>query len=103
MIEFKGSHFEREVLLWGIRWHVAYPISGRRLEEMIKDGASRLAIPRSIAGWSSTSRYWTINFAPASGQLAPAGEWTRDMPRSKAPESVCVGQSTRRAARWTSC
>ena len=22
MIEFKGSHFEREVILWGIRWYV---------------------------------------------------------------------------------
>jgi transposase-like protein len=26
-IEFKGSHFEREVILWGVRWYVAYPIS----------------------------------------------------------------------------
>jgi hypothetical protein len=23
MIEFKGSHFEREVILWGVRHHVA--------------------------------------------------------------------------------
>jgi transposase-like protein len=30
MIEFKGSHFEREVILWGVRWYVAYPISYRR-------------------------------------------------------------------------
>jgi putative transposase len=33
MIEFKGSHFEREVILWGVRWYVAYPISYRQLEE----------------------------------------------------------------------
>ena len=26
MIEFKGSHFERDVILWGVRWYVAYPI-----------------------------------------------------------------------------
>ena len=26
MIEFKGSHFEREVILWGVRWYVAYPL-----------------------------------------------------------------------------
>jgi hypothetical protein len=32
MIEFKGSHFEREVVMWGIRWYVAYPISYRRLQ-----------------------------------------------------------------------
>jgi transposase-like protein len=36
MIEFKGSHFEREVILWGVRWYVAYPISYRQLEEMME-------------------------------------------------------------------
>ncbi len=35
MIEFKGSHFEREVILWGVRWYVEYPISYRQLEEMM--------------------------------------------------------------------
>ena len=39
MIEFNGSHFEREVILWGVRWHVAYPISYRQLEE--NDGGER--------------------------------------------------------------
>jgi putative transposase len=27
MIEFKGSYFERDVILWGIRRYVAYPIN----------------------------------------------------------------------------
>jgi hypothetical protein len=31
MIEFKGSHFERDVILWAIRWYVAFPISYRQL------------------------------------------------------------------------
>jgi putative transposase len=25
MIEFKGSHFERDVILWGVRWYVEHP------------------------------------------------------------------------------
>ena len=25
-IAFKGSHFERDVILWGVRWYVADPI-----------------------------------------------------------------------------
>ncbi len=29
MIEFKGGHFERDVILWGVRWCVTYPISYR--------------------------------------------------------------------------
>jgi hypothetical protein len=35
MIEFKVSHFERDVILWPVRWYVAYPISYRQLEEMM--------------------------------------------------------------------
>ena len=30
MINFKGSQFEREILVWGVRWYVAYPISYRQ-------------------------------------------------------------------------
>jgi putative transposase len=30
MINFKGSHFEKEIILWGVRWYVAYPISYRQ-------------------------------------------------------------------------
>ena len=51
MVEFKGSHFERDVIL-----RVAYPISYRQLEEMIEEAESRSTIRRSIAGWSNTRR-----------------------------------------------
>ena len=37
MIEFKGGDFERDVILWRVRWYVAYPISYRRLEEMMEE------------------------------------------------------------------
>ena len=35
--DFKGSQFKREIILWGVRWYVAYPISYRQLEEMMDD------------------------------------------------------------------
>ena len=41
MIEFKGGHFERDVILWCVRWYVAYPISYRRLEEMMEERRRR--------------------------------------------------------------
>ena len=25
MMHFKGSQFEREIILWAVRWYVAYP------------------------------------------------------------------------------
>ena len=37
MIKFKGSHFERDVILRDIRWYVAYPISYRQVEEMMEE------------------------------------------------------------------
>jgi putative transposase len=37
MIDFRGSHFEKEIILWGVRWYVAYPISYRQLEEMMNE------------------------------------------------------------------
>jgi putative transposase len=37
LIEFKGSHFERDVILWGVRWYVAHPISYRQFEEMMQE------------------------------------------------------------------
>lgn len=53
-MDFKGSQFEREIILWGVRWYVAYPISYRQLEEMM--GERGVAIPRSIAGSSNMPR-----------------------------------------------
>ncbi len=34
-MDIKGSQFAKEIILWGVRWYVAYPISYRQLEEMI--------------------------------------------------------------------
>ena len=73
MVEFKGSHFEHDVILWGVRWYVAYPISYRQLEEMMEERGSRLTIRRSIAGLSNTGPSWSVSSVPASCLSAPAG------------------------------
>ena len=56
MIEFKGSHFEREVILWGVRWYVAYPISYRQLEEMMNE--------RGVEVDHSTLNRWVVKYVP---------------------------------------
>jgi putative transposase len=56
MIDFKGSHFEREVILWGIRWYVAYPISYRQLEEMMEE--------RGVDIDHSTINRWVVKYVP---------------------------------------
>ena len=55
-MDFKGSHFEKEILLWGVRWYVAYPISYRQVEEMRGE--------RGVAVDHSTLNRWVIKYAP---------------------------------------
>jgi hypothetical protein len=52
MIEFKGSHFERDVILWAVHWYVAYPISYRQLEEMMEEMGCSTS-HHSVAGLSA--------------------------------------------------
>ena len=56
MIEFKGSHFERDVILWGVRWYVAYPISYRQLEEMMQE--------RGVEVDYATLNRWVVESVP---------------------------------------
>jgi putative transposase len=56
MIEFKGSHFEREVILWGVRWYVTYPISYRQFEEMMDE--------RGVEVDHSTLNRWVVKYVP---------------------------------------
>lgn len=57
VIEFKGSHFEREVILWGVRWYVAYPLSYRQLEEMMGE--------RGVEVDHSTLNRWVVKYVPS--------------------------------------
>jgi transposase-like protein len=56
MIDFNGSHFERDVILWGVRWYVAYPMSYRQLEEMMEE--------RGVEVDHSTLNRWVVKYAP---------------------------------------
>ena len=37
MIKFKGQHFEQEMILQSVRWYLAYSLSYRDIEEMMKE------------------------------------------------------------------
>ena len=34
VVSFKGAHFPKEIILTGVRWYLAYPLSTRHVEEM---------------------------------------------------------------------
>ena len=55
-MDFKGSHFEQEVILWAVRWYVAYPLSYRMLEEIMKE--------RGVEVDHATLQRWVVNYTP---------------------------------------
>src|SRR5450755_592397 len=56
MIDFKGSQFERDIILWSVRWYVAYPISYRQLEEMMAE--------RGVEVDHSSLNRWVLKYTP---------------------------------------
>ena len=56
-MDFKDSLFERDIILWGVRWYVAYPISYRQLEEMMQE--------RGVEVDHSSLNGWVRKFTPA--------------------------------------
>ena len=76
MVGFKGSHFEREIILWGVRWYVAYPISYRQLEEMMEE--------RGVEVDHSTLNRWVLKYVPLLDQAfrvrkpRVGGSWRMD-------------------------
>jgi putative transposase len=55
-VNFKGAHFPQEVILTGVRWYVAYPLSMRHVEELM--------LERGIHVDHSTINCWVIKYSP---------------------------------------
>jgi len=37
VISFKGAHFPQEIILTGVWWYGAYPLSTRHVEELMEE------------------------------------------------------------------
>jgi putative transposase len=55
-VSFKGAHFLQEIMLMGVRWYVAYPLSTRHVEE--------LRLERGVHVDHSTINRWVVNYSP---------------------------------------
>jgi putative transposase len=56
-IAFKESYFERDIILWGVGWDVAYPLGYRQIEEMLEE--------RGVEVDHSTLNRWVLKYVPA--------------------------------------
>ncbi len=55
-ISFKGAHFPPEVILIGVRWYLAYPLSTRHVEELMEE--------RGVNVDHSTINRWVVKYSP---------------------------------------
>jgi putative transposase len=55
-VRFKGAHFPQEIILTCVRWYVAYPLSTRHIEELMRE--------RGVCVDHSTINRWVITYSP---------------------------------------
>src|SRR5262249_5686901 len=55
-ISFKGAHFPKDIILMGVRWYVAYPLSYRHGEELMEEGG--------VAVDHATIQRWVVKYSP---------------------------------------
>ncbi len=77
MINFKGHRIEKDIILLCVRWYLAYPLSYRNLEEMMKE--------RGVQVDHSNIYRWVQKFTPPleaafwNGKKRPVGSgWRMD-------------------------
>ncbi len=55
-VSFKGAHFPQDIILTGVRWYVAYPLSTRHVEEFM--------LERGVHVDHATINRWVIKYSP---------------------------------------
>ena len=55
-MSFKGAHFPQDILLMGVRWYVAYPLSYRHVEELLEE--------RGVPIDHATIQRWVVKYSP---------------------------------------
>src|SRR5262247_1461219 len=55
-ISFKGAHFPQDVILMGVRWSVAYPLSYRHVEALMEE--------RGVPIDHATIQRWVVKYRP---------------------------------------
>jgi transposase-like protein len=55
-ISFKGAHFPQDIILMGVRWYVAYPLSYRHVEELMEE--------RGVSVDHATIQRWVVKYSP---------------------------------------
>jgi putative transposase len=55
-VSFKGAHFPHEIILMGVGWYTAYPLSYRHAEELMEE--------RGVLLDHATIQRWVVKYSP---------------------------------------
>jgi putative transposase len=55
-ISFQGTHVPQDIMLMGVRWYVAYPLSYRHVEELMEE--------RGVLLDHATIQRWVVTYSP---------------------------------------
>ena len=64
-ISFKGAHFPQDIILMGVRWYLAYPLSYRHVEELMEE--------RGVLLDHATIQRWVVKYSPAAWKRRSTG------------------------------
>ena len=56
MIQFKGRHFPKDIMLMAVRWKLALPLSYRAIEELMAERGTEVD--------HSTVQKWVVYYGP---------------------------------------
>jgi putative transposase len=66
-ISFKGAHFPKDIILMGVRWYVAYPLSYRHVEELMAE--------RGVPVDHATIQRWVVKYSPLLEEAFHRRKW----------------------------
>jgi hypothetical protein len=76
-VSFKGAHFPQDIILMGVRWYVAYPLSTRHVEELM--------LERGVHVDHSTINRWVVKYSLQLLVITDSGDLARHRSSSHKP------------------
>ena len=81
-ISFKGAHVPPDMILMGVRWYAAYPLSTRHVEELM--------LARGVHVDHSTIKRWVVTYSPQLEEACRLGAHDACCRLGKAGRESCI-------------
>ncbi|WP_420841012.1 hypothetical protein [Bathymodiolus platifrons methanotrophic gill symbiont] len=80
MLSFKGTHFQKDVILYAVFFYVRYGVSYRDLEEIMEE--------RGVEVDHATLNRWVIRYSPAIAVKAKSQKRETNNRRAMLPHEI---------------